>query len=96
MKTISAYVARIRFGELLNEVYYRGEEVVVERKGKPMVKISKIERSKTEADFRAFRAAAGSWEDIDTEEARSGIECPHIKLHFLLQSVRISSDFYWI
>lgn len=67
MKTVSAYNARIRFGELLNEVYYKGEEVVVERKGKPMVKISKIEEPKTAADFKAFRAAAGSWENIDTD-----------------------------
>lgn len=67
MKTISAYDARVRFGELLNEVYYKGEEVIVERKGKPMVKISKIEKPKTATDFKAFRAAAGSWEDIDTD-----------------------------
>lgn len=68
MKTVSAYDARVRFGELLNEVYYRDEEVIVERKGKPMVKISKIEKPKTSADFSAFRAAAGSWEDIDTDK----------------------------
>ena len=67
MKTVSAYDARIRFGELLNEVYYRGEEVIVERKGKPMVKISRIESTKTAADFKAFRAAAGSWENVDTD-----------------------------
>lgn len=42
MKTISAYKARTNFGELLNEVYYKGEEIVVERKGKAMVKISKV------------------------------------------------------
>lgn len=68
MKTVSAYDARIRFGELLNEVYYRGEEVIVERKGRAMVKISKIEGPKTKADFNAFRAAAGSWENVDTDK----------------------------
>lgn len=67
MRTISAYDARVNFGELLNEVYYRDEEIIVERKGKPMVKISKVEKPKTDADLRAFRDAAGSWENIDTD-----------------------------
>lgn len=68
MRTVSAYDARVRFGELLNEVYYRDEEIIVERKGKPMVKISKVEKPKTEADLKAFRAAAGSWKNIDTDK----------------------------
>ena len=67
MRTISAYDARVNFGELLNEVYYRDEEIIVERKGKPMVKISKVEKPKTETDLKAFRASAGSWENIDTD-----------------------------
>lgn len=67
MRTISAFNARVKFGELLNEVYYRDEEIIVERKGKPMVKISKVDKPKTEADLDSFRAAAGSWKNIDTE-----------------------------
>jgi len=31
--------ARKRFGELLEEVYYRGDEVIIERAGKPMAAI---------------------------------------------------------
>lgn len=42
MTTVSAYRARTNFGEILNLVYYRGDEVVVERKGKPVVKIIKF------------------------------------------------------
>lgn len=42
MKTVSAYHARTNFGEILNMVYYQGNEVVVERKGKPVVKIIKF------------------------------------------------------
>lgn len=38
MRSVSAYKARVNFGELLNEVYYRDEEIIIERKGKPMVK----------------------------------------------------------
>lgn len=73
MRTVSAYDARVRFGELLNEVYYRDEEIIIERKGKPMVKISKVEKPKTKADFNAFAAAAGSWKDFDTDEFMANI-----------------------
>lgn len=66
MKTISAYQARTNFGELLNLVYYQGDEVVVERKGKPLVKISKFVNEKPGED--SLIAAAGVWKDIDTEK----------------------------
>lgn len=42
LKTISAYKARRNLGEILNEVYYSGNIYVVERAGKPMVKVVKI------------------------------------------------------
>jgi prevent-host-death family protein len=35
-RTISAVEARKRLGELLEGVYYRGDEVIIERAGKPM------------------------------------------------------------
>lgn len=73
MRTVSAYDARVRLGELLNEVYYRDEEIIIERKGKPMVKISKVEEPKTEADLKAFAAAAGSWADFDTDKFMANI-----------------------
>lgn len=67
MKTVSAYDARTKFGELLNEVYYKGEEVIVERKGKRMVKITRVERpGKTRRDL--LKEAAGAWKDLDTDK----------------------------
>lgn len=42
-KTISAYKLRTNLGEILNEVYYRGLEVVIERKGKPLARIVKFQ-----------------------------------------------------
>lgn len=36
MKTISAYQARQKFGELIETVHYRDEDVVILRSGKPM------------------------------------------------------------
>jgi prevent-host-death family protein len=35
-RTISAVEARKRLGEVLESVYYRGDEVIIERAGKPM------------------------------------------------------------
>jgi prevent-host-death family protein len=35
-RTVSALDARRRLGELLESVYHRGDEVIIERAGKPM------------------------------------------------------------
>lgn len=66
MKTISAYDARINFGELLNTVYYKGEEIVIERKGKPMVKLIRVDAVQTNIKDPLIEAA-GSWSDLDTD-----------------------------
>ena len=53
-RTVSALAARKSLGELLESVYYRGDEVVVERAGKPMAVIipvhqyERLERQKGE------------------------------------------------
>lgn len=41
-KTINAYKLRTNLGEYLNEVYYKGNEIIVERRGRPLVKIVQI------------------------------------------------------
>lgn len=66
MITVSAYRARTNFGEILNLVYYRGDEVVVERKGKPVVKIVKFADEKPGADL--LLESAGLWKDLDTDK----------------------------
>ena len=43
-RTLSAIDARRRLGELLEGVYYRGDEVVIERAGKPMAVVIPAER----------------------------------------------------
>jgi prevent-host-death family protein len=35
-KTINAMKARQNFGQMLEEVYYKGDQFVIERAGKPM------------------------------------------------------------
>jgi prevent-host-death family protein len=43
-RTLSAMEARQRFGEVLEGVYYRGDEVVIERAGKSMAVVVPLER----------------------------------------------------
>lgn len=65
MKTVSAYKARTNFGELINRAYYNHEEIIIERKGKAMVKISRIDESKEKAR-NLFKEAAGAWNNLDS------------------------------
>ena len=55
----------------LDYVARSGEVLVVERsEGDSVVvspKIPSAVRTKTEADWKAFRSAAGSWDDMDAE-----------------------------
>jgi prevent-host-death family protein len=54
-RTVSAQVARQRLGELLEGVFYRGDEVVIERAGKPMgVVIPMAQYEQIEAARRRF------------------------------------------
>lgn len=77
MNTIlSATEARNRFFELLDLVFYRGEEFTVEKNGQPAVKISPVVKKKSPeeidkilADFRKVFAKAAKrkyWSVIDT------------------------------
>jgi prevent-host-death family protein len=43
-RRLSAVEARKKFGEILEGVYYRGDEVVIERAGKPMAVVIPISR----------------------------------------------------
>ena len=54
-KRVPAMTARKNFGELLESVFYRGDEIVVERAGKPMgvlipmAQYQKLEQQRTDA-----------------------------------------------
>ena len=43
-RTVTALDARRRLGELLESVYHRGDEVVIERAGKPMAVVIPADR----------------------------------------------------
>ena len=50
-KTIGAYEARRRFGQLIEEAFYKRDHFIVERSGRPMAAIVPI------ADYRKWRTA---------------------------------------
>ncbi len=63
-RRVSAVDARKRFGEMLESVHYRGDEIVIERAGKamaavvPMERYAELERSRE----RMFELFEKSWE----------------------------------
>ena len=71
-KTISALRARKNLGELLEEVYYRGDQYIIERAGKPMaavVPLSQLEawQEQREEFFRSIddtRSTHRSWRGV--------------------------------
>ena len=38
-RTINAGKARVNFGQLIDEVYYKGDHFIIERAGKPMAAV---------------------------------------------------------
>ncbi len=56
-KTVNAVKARGSLGQILEEVYYRGDQYIIERSGKPMAAVVPVEqyeqwRKEREAFFR--------------------------------------------
>ena len=71
-QNVTAVEARQKFGEMLNRVSLRNEEIVIERSGKPLAKLVPFNKTDTVAvgklDLRAARGLGkGLWagEDID-------------------------------
>jgi len=78
-RTISAVEARKRLGEILESVYYRGDEVVIERAGKPMAVVIPSARYEVlERDReRLMELIQMNWEknkEIPSEEIEREIE----------------------
>ena len=72
-RTVSAMEARKKFGELLNRISLRGEEIVIERAGKKIAKMIPVEqRSTSSLGKMDFRKAAGLgkevWKGMDADE----------------------------
>ena len=54
IKTTSALAARKHFGRLLEEAYYRGDNIIIERAGKPMAVIVSVD------DFETLKRQKGA------------------------------------
>lgn len=70
LRTLSAYEARKNFGELMNLAYYNNYEIIVEKMGRPMVKIMKVTTSTTKTPFRTEIMAnySGIWNKEDVKD----------------------------
>ena len=70
LKTISAYEARKNFGELMNLAYYNNYEIIVEKMGKPMIKIVKMVAaiSTTPSRSEIMSKYSGIWSTNDANE----------------------------
>ncbi|MBW1980618.1 MAG: type II toxin-antitoxin system prevent-host-death family antitoxin [Deltaproteobacteria bacterium] len=71
-KSISAVEARQKLGELLNRVALLGEEIIIERAGKKIARLSPVENKVSLPTGKLdFRKAAGLgkeiWENIDVD-----------------------------
>jgi len=61
-KTVSAYEARTKLGELMNLVYYNNIDIIVEKMGKPIVRIVRIEENNdTITTNEKLASYAGAW-----------------------------------
>ena len=60
-KVISAYDARTNFGEIISQVYYQNEEIIVTKTGKPMVKIVKADGKKDTMTSFGLEELYGVW-----------------------------------
>ena len=78
-RTVSALDARRRLGEVLEGVYYRGDEVVIERAGKPMAVVIPADRYEAlelsrERLFDFIEEAHGRNNDVPEAELAAEIE----------------------
>jgi prevent-host-death family protein len=78
-RKVSAVDARKRLGELLEGVFYRGDEVVIERAGKTMAVVIPAERYEAmeQARERVLDFIEANWEknkDVPSEQIERDIE----------------------
>ena len=71
-KTISAVEARQKFGEMLNRVALRREEIIIERAGRKIARLSPMDKEKKLPQGKLdFRKAAGLgnevWKNLDVD-----------------------------
>ena len=78
-RRISAVEARKRLGEILESVYYRGDEVIIERAGKPMAVVIPAKRYEALEQSREqlFSLIERNWErnkDVPFDEVEREVQ----------------------
>jgi prevent-host-death family protein len=78
-RKVSAVEARKRLGEILESVYYRGDEVIIERAGRPMAAVIPAERYEAmersrERLFELIEKAQERNKDVPYEEIQREVE----------------------
>ena len=79
LKEISALKARQNLGELLEEVYYRNDHVVIKRRDKPMAILIPVEayqawQAEREEDFKVFDEIRARNKGVDPAEVERDLE----------------------
>ncbi len=79
LKEISALKARQNLGELLEEVYYCNDHVVIKRRDKPMAVLIPVEayrawQAEREEDFKVFDQIRARNKGVDPAEVERDLE----------------------
>ena len=77
-KTVSAVRARSKLGQMLEEVYYRGDQYVIERAGKPMAAVVPVEqyeqwRRERDAFFELVEELRSRNADVEAGEVEEDV-----------------------
>ena len=79
LKTMSAFEARQQFGQLLEEVYYKHDQVLIKRGKKPMAVVISIEEYESylkqrREDFRVFDEIWEKTKRVSAKEVEHDVE----------------------
>lgn len=77
-KKLSTMQARERLGELLDQAYYRGDEFIIERKGKPLAVIVPFEeyqkwQRRREEGFKVYERLWETHQEFSPEEVERDV-----------------------
>lgn len=78
LKNINAVKARKNFGEIIEEVYYRGDQFVVERQGKAMAAVVPLAileqwRKQRDEDLNVFEEIWSKNPSVDEKELEADV-----------------------
>lgn len=78
-KTIGSAAVRRKFGQLLEAVHYRGDKIVVERRGRPMAVLVPVElyenwQKQREQFFDLITSARQHSQDVESEVLEAEID----------------------